>query len=274
MYKQIDLTNIGGYPLSQEDLAHLQSSYVDAFAALAGMVGNKVIITGMLEAAGSVTAGWISINNELVPFLAGAIGTGEYSIVETITPLTFHDGSNNEVLITRIAQFSVGGDQQYAELVRIGTLKNDMPKIGDIKMVHCDNTYIAANFDGTGLGINERVGWAICNGINETVDMGDMFPMAYKNGVREMGDTGGSKEVTLASNQQGTFTVQTSRDDISGGSASVTASLKFNGNEAPTNGGSNQSSFGTALTVNLSAAAIPIDKMNPFKTLLFIQKIA
>ena len=37
---------------------------------------------------------------------------------------------------------------------------------GDIKEVDCTNQYIADNFDSNGIGINERVGWAICNGYN------------------------------------------------------------------------------------------------------------
>lgn len=44
---------------------------------------------------------------------------------------------------------------------------------GDIKEIDCTDAYIAANFvTGTGptagLGINEREGWAICNGNNNT----------------------------------------------------------------------------------------------------------
>jgi len=35
---------------------------------------------------------------------------------------------------------------------------------GDTKEVVCDKLYLGSNFDGSGLGINERVGWAIMNG--------------------------------------------------------------------------------------------------------------
>ena len=35
---------------------------------------------------------------------------------------------------------------------------------GDIKQIDCTNDYIAQNFDANGIGTNERVGWAICNG--------------------------------------------------------------------------------------------------------------
>lgn len=37
---------------------------------------------------------------------------------------------------------------------------------GDIKEIDCTDAYIAANFDSNGIGINERAGWAICNGYN------------------------------------------------------------------------------------------------------------
>jgi len=37
---------------------------------------------------------------------------------------------------------------------------------GDIKEVDCTNQYITDNFDSNGIGKNERVGWAICNGYN------------------------------------------------------------------------------------------------------------
>lgn len=273
MNKRLDLTKLGGYPLTQKDADWLQESYRFALAAMSNMIGDKVILYGMTEGGGNVTAGWISINGELLPFEAGAIGTGEFIIDELVTSRTFNDGITKDVRFERVAKFSAGGPHNYADLVRLGTLKIDMPKKGDIKMVTCDAPYIAANFDISGLGINERIGWAICNGSNGTVDMGDVFPMGYKPGVREIGSTGGSKEVTLSSLQQGFFVVRQLRDDIGGGSSSVTAQLTFNGIPVPLNGGSNQSSLGDPLTVNLSAATNAIDKMNPFKTVLFIQKL-
>jgi hypothetical protein len=41
---------------------------------------------------------------------------------------------------------------------------------GDIKEIDCTDSYIGLNFTANGLGINERVGWAICNGNNGTRD--------------------------------------------------------------------------------------------------------
>jgi hypothetical protein len=70
---------------------------------------------------------------------------------------------------------------------------------GDVKEVDCTNDYISANFDATGLGINERVGWAICNGANGTRDRGGRVGMGYGNGYNTMGAVGGSKDAIVVS---------------------------------------------------------------------------
>jgi hypothetical protein len=68
---------------------------------------------------------------------------------------------------------------------------------GDIKEVDCDNTYLALNFDNTGLGKNERVGWAICNGLNGTRDRNGRTSIAYGSDYTTIGAPGGEKEHTL-----------------------------------------------------------------------------
>jgi len=52
---------------------------------------------------------------------------------------------------------------------------------GDTKEVVCTNEYLALNFDGTGLGINERVGWAIMNGATHTYN-GNITTVPNDNG--------------------------------------------------------------------------------------------
>jgi hypothetical protein len=123
MFKRLDTSNLGGYPLTQFDVAWLQESFRSAFAALADFIGDKVIISGMTEVAGTVTAGWISIGGEIVPFEAGAIGSGEFLIEETSIPRTFHDGGVYNVRIQRKARFSAGGPFNYSDLLRTGTMR-------------------------------------------------------------------------------------------------------------------------------------------------------
>lgn len=161
MNKRIDFTKLGGYPLAQEDLDWLQTSYRAAFAALADMIGNMVIISGVEDlGGGNVGPGWISVDGELVPFEGGAVGTGAFLIDEVATPLIFHDGNNNVVLYERTAKFGVLGGYNYNDLVRLTALKNIWKK-DDIRQCVKDAAYEAANFDVDGYGINEEVGWRI-----------------------------------------------------------------------------------------------------------------
>ncbi len=200
MNKRLDLSKLGGYPLSQKDLDWMQVSWRGAFAAMSGLIGDKVIISGMTEAAGSVSAGWISINNELVPFLAGAIGSGEFIIDETSETLVFKDGVGKIVRYERVARFSAGGAYQYSDLKRVCTIKETWQR-GDVKEIDCDEAYITANFDGTGLGIGERVGWAVCNGNNGTRNRKGKVSVQLDTSQTEfdlMGETGGSKTHTLS----------------------------------------------------------------------------
>lgn len=55
-------------------------------------------------------------------------------------------------------------------------------------------SYITANFDPTGLGINERLGWAICNGNNGTRDRSGRVSIQYSTTYPTLGALGGSKD--------------------------------------------------------------------------------
>lgn len=261
MNKRIDFTKLGGYPLAQEDLEWLQSSYRNAFSALAGLAGDMVIITGMAEAAGNITAGWISLNGELIPFAAGAINTGEFTLQETVTPLVFNDGISKDVLYEKIAVFSAGGEYNYNDLKRLNTLKLGLVPSGAIVM-------------WSGAVGNIPAGWLLCDGTFGTPNLSGKFIAGYDaaNGDYDIGDTGGSSSVTLSPGQQGKFKAKAKVDDISGGTASAIASISLQGVEVPKNGGSNQSSFGTEIDVPLSAATDAIDKRPPYYTLAFIMK--
>ena len=76
---------------------------------------------------------------------------------------------------------------------------------GDIKEVDCTNQYIADNFDSNGIGKNERLGWAICNGYNGltrnrtgrvSVAYGNVTPLDSNN-ASQFTDIGGTGLTTL-----------------------------------------------------------------------------
>jgi hypothetical protein len=242
---------------------------------MANFIGDMVIIDGLVEAGGNVSAGWISIGGEIVPFLAGTIGTGAFMIDELVTPLVFDDGVSKDVLYERVAKFSVTGTYNYSDLKRPNIIR-DIWVSGDIKEVDCSLAYIAANFDVTGLGIGERTGWAICNGNNGTKDRSGRVSVAYNPADADFNDTanaGGEKTHTLQANEQGKLTIAVMTDDIGGGSASVIARLKVNGVEITRNGGANQSSWGSDTPIDMVAATQGHNNMQPYIVSLHIMKL-
>jgi hypothetical protein len=111
MSKSIDFTKTGGFPLTQNRLAYLQTAYNEMLQALAaiggaaGMGGVPVVLTGMAVSGGgnTVSSGWFFYNGQLVKFTGGTVvpGGGEVSLVlltNTSTPLTYNDGSTPSVV--------------------------------------------------------------------------------------------------------------------------------------------------------------------------------
>jgi len=68
---------------------------------------------------------------------------------------------------------------------------------GDIKEVDCSNEYIINNFETTGLGKNERLGWAICNGQNGTTNRNGRVSMPYGDSYLTMRAQGGESTHAL-----------------------------------------------------------------------------
>lgn len=77
------------------------------------------------------------------------------------------------------------------------------PFIGAIQFqvitLHVNSAYIAANFDGTGLGINLMAGYAICNGNNGTLNKDGRVGIAYGATKNVIGQFGGTTTSTITS---------------------------------------------------------------------------
>lgn len=65
--------------------------------------------------------------------------------------------------------------------------------------LHVNSAYIAANFDGTGLGTNLMLGYAIVNGQNGTINKDGRVGIAYGATNNVVGQFGGSKDAVLLS---------------------------------------------------------------------------
>lgn len=97
-----------------------------------------------------------------------------------------------------IAGIGTGEPNTAAEMRTLLTALLDPPS-GTIRVKDVTNAYILSNFDGTGLGINEEVGWALCNGINAGTRNSQGRVTVNYDPVNYpiMGATGGSKDNTL-----------------------------------------------------------------------------
>lgn len=263
MNRRIDLSKLGGLPLSQKDLDWLQTSYRGALAAMANLCGSMTIVSGMVEAGGDITAGWIAKDGELIPFAAGTIGTGEFTITETSVDRTFNDGNTYPIRFEKVAQFSIGGAYQYSDLKRISTLKEKLVPTGAIMM-----------WSGNPAAL--PTGWALCDGAGGTPNLKGKFIVGYDPADADydaIGDNGGAKSVTLSANEQGKLNARAMVDDIGGGTTSAIARLELGGLEVPRTGGSNQSSYGGSIQAPLSAATNAHENRPPYYTLAYIIKL-
>jgi|GEM_PF-936957 len=181
MNQRIDFAQLGGFGLTQNALDFMQQSYRNAFGALANFIGNYVIISGVVvnAGAGTVSDGWISYNGELMPFVGGGLSAG-VTVIETGAVVPFQTGGPKTVKFTKYATCGSPAIFPFASL-KIPQALRDIWCKGDVKRVHCDSAYILANFDGSGLGLNERLGWAIRNGLNGTEDARGRTSIAWDN---------------------------------------------------------------------------------------------
>lgn len=131
---------------------------------------------------------------------------------------------------------------------------------GDVKMVNCTNVYLTANFDSTGLGIAERLGWAICNGANGTRNMNGKVPLPYGSSYLTLGATGGEVSHTLTVSEVPALSVSyTGSNDDTGDDGQYIVTSPTDPNTVHT------------LTTNGGGGAH--NNMQPYVVTLFIQKL-
>lgn len=163
--------------------------------------------------------------------------------------------SDIQVLIDAIAS----GTPNTAATVRtvLNAIADGTAQTGDVKEIDVSNAYLTANFDASGLGTNERLGWAICNGNNGTRDRRGRVGIQYSASYPTLGATGGSKDAVVV---QHSHTIST---------------LKSYNNSFGTNGLYDRSQ--TASGAGLSTDTVGVDgadkNMQPYIVSLFIMKL-
>jgi hypothetical protein len=141
-------------------------------------------------------------------YLQGALASGMTTVVSgnasTTTPFKV------EVAPSIISQINTN-----TTAINNITSTGGLFQVGDLKMIDVSDLYVTQNFDSSGLGINLRIGWAICNGNNGTKDRRGTIPLSYDdriidptNGIwdnlyRFLGTIVGLKRVLLTGNESG-----------------------------------------------------------------------
>lgn len=129
----------------------------------------------------------------------------------------------------------------------------------ELKVIDTTNAYIAANFDGTGLGINEMVGYAICNGQNGTRDWGGRVPLGYDASTYPtLGATGGTTQEVLGINHIPPHSHTISVNSGSGGSI---------------NGVEDAVSSGAVVTTTQTGGGQAHNNMQPYRVVLIVMKL-
>jgi len=144
--------------------------------------------------------------------------------------------------------------------LKVRTILNELAdgsaQTGDVKEIDVSTAYIAANFDPSGLGFNERSGWAICNGNNGTRDRSGRVGVQYSTTYPVLGATGGSKDAVVVSHNH---------------------NIRRNSNDAGGAGGQftlDNSGTSTTYSTTETAGVAGTDKnMQPYIISLFIQKL-
>ncbi len=116
MGKSINFSQLGGYPLCQDDIDYLQQAYSEIFTAL-GSIGGTVpySVKGMVVSGAGNTAsdGWFYYLGDFIKFTGGTVvptGTdvAMVSITTSSLPLTFYDSSAQDVIIEKTATLVAG----------------------------------------------------------------------------------------------------------------------------------------------------------------------
>lgn len=160
--------------------------------------------------------------------------------------------SDIQVLIDAIAS----GTPNTALTVRtvLNAIADGTAQTGDVKEIDVSNAYLTANFDASGLGKNERLGWAICNGNNGTRDRGGRVALQTNSTYPTLGAIGGSENAVIVAH---THQILSSTNDTLGYSAVKTSS----------------NTAGTPISTQSAGESGAGKNMQPYIVTLFIMKL-
>jgi hypothetical protein len=236
------LPQTGGHSLKLDEFQLMQNSYFEGFKALVNKLApsGNVMIDGVIVDQSGVnvinTSGYIAIAGEILKVEANSFAKSlnpadllYFKPIQTViapSPVTYEDTVPKNVHFERKAIL------KYKDISDTdGVLYSDMsfPGVliegGIIPWYPPTGKVVSDYFDNTGKGINSAIGYAICNGLNNTLDLRGMYlPMTtnvpFTGGVAPLrtildgitanaGTEGGRGLVTLTKAQLPNYTLTT-----------------------------------------------------------------
>lgn len=119
-YKRIDFTQLGGLHTWQETYAFMQDSYRNTFGQLAALLGNNIILNGVVLSSGTYSAGWMIVEGVICPFAGGIPGT--YVVTEELINVeAFDDATTKDIFFTKRALFSNISGVPFEDFLRVNS---------------------------------------------------------------------------------------------------------------------------------------------------------
>jgi hypothetical protein len=116
--KRIDFSKLGGLHVYQDTLEYMQEEYRNSLMALSVFTGEKYVLSGCVDDGVNVSAGYIVVDGEIVPFAGGALAA-RIVVSEVVTQESFDDATLKDVYYTKTAAFAGAGGFLYTDLKRI-----------------------------------------------------------------------------------------------------------------------------------------------------------
>lgn len=117
-YKRINFGELGGLHTWQETFAFMQDSYRTTFGQIAALLGQNVILNGVVLSSGTYSSGWMIVDGVICPFAGGIPGT-YITTEELIDVEAFDDATTKDVFFTKRAVFSNIDGVPFADFVRV-----------------------------------------------------------------------------------------------------------------------------------------------------------
>lgn len=164
----MDQLNISatGYPLTNDSARALNEMSKHSSEALALAMGDNTIIAGVVDDGNTISAGYVVIAGELLPFEAGSTQPN-IEIVEVVTNAFYDDGTTvaKPVRTVRYARPAAGGAFVLTDFKRLAPLQAAarVQTIGEIAFIKPINQPSTAVWNGSIIDVN------ITNGAFRTI---------------------------------------------------------------------------------------------------------